>query len=136
MRDCFAEADLVFCSLEEAELIFGQGGGVEPVLQWMAREFHPQVAVLKLGVDGAAAWQGGTIRRVGVYPTQTVDPIGTGDAFVAGFAYGYLAGGVQDGLRYGAAVAALKRTIPGDIALVTLSEVEELLLTQDQRIQR
>jgi 2-dehydro-3-deoxygluconokinase len=136
MQDCFALADLIFCSLEEAEVVLGQGGGVEPVLEWLAREFGPQVAVLKLGAEGAAAWENGAIHRVGVYPTETVDPIGTGDAFVAGFAYGYLTGNVEDGLRYGAAVAALKRTIPGDIALITLAEVDELLISQDQRIQR
>lgn len=136
MRQCFTEADLVFCSPEEAELIFGQRGEPEAVLKWIATEFDPQVAVLKLGGEGAAAWWEGAIHRVGVYPTETVDPIGTGDAFVAGFVYGYLTGDVEKGLRYGAAIAALKRTIPGDIALVTLDEVEELLRTQDQRIRR
>jgi len=136
MRKCFAQADLVFCSPEEAALIFGQSGGPKAVLEWLAEEFQPQVAVLKLGAEGAAAWQEGTIHRVGAYPTETVDPIGTGDAFVAGFVYGYLTGDVEKGLRYGAAIAALKRTIPGDIALVTLDEVEELLQTQDQSIRR
>ena len=136
MRKCFAQADLVFCSPEEAELIFGQRGEPDEVLEWMGHEFDPQVAVLKLGAEGAAAWQEGVIHRVGVYPTETVDPVGTGDAFVAGFVYGYLTGDVEKGLRYGAAIAALKRTIPGDIALVTLDEVEELLQTQDQHIRR
>ncbi|MEA3344938.1 MAG: sugar kinase [Chloroflexota bacterium] len=142
MRECFAQADIVFCSPEEAELIFGlaatggQGGGPEAVLEWIAEEFHPQVAVLKMGSEGAVAWQGGALHRVGVYPTETVDPIGTGDAFVGGFVYGYLTGDVRKALRYGAAIAALKRTIPGDIALVTLDEVEELLSTQDQSIRR
>lgn len=136
MRECFAAADLVFCSSEEARLIFGQRGDAEALLEWTAREFHPQVVVLKLGAEGAMAWQEGAVQRVGIYPTQTVDPIGTGDAFVAGFVYGYLTGDVGKGLHYGAAVAALKRTIPGDIALLTLAEVEELLRTEDQHIRR
>jgi len=136
MRECFARADLAFCSPEEAELVFGQSGRPEAILEWVAEEFHPQVAVLKLGGEGAAAWQEGAVHQVGVYPTQTVDPIGTGDAFVAGFVYGYLTGDAPRGLRYGAALAALKRTIPGDIALVTLDEVEELLQTRDQHIRR
>jgi 2-dehydro-3-deoxygluconokinase len=136
MRRCFAEADLVFCSPEEAELIFHRRGSPEAILGWIGEEFHPRVAVLKMGGEGAAAWEGGSVRYIGIYPTETVDPIGTGDAFVAGFIYGYLVGDVEKGLQYGAAVASLKRTIPGDIALVTLDEVEELLQTQDQRIRR
>jgi 2-dehydro-3-deoxygluconokinase len=136
MRECISRADLVFCSPEEVQLIFGQCGGTDAVLEWLANEFHPQVVVLKLGSEGAAAWREGAVYQAGVYPTETVDPIGSGDAFVAGFVYGYLDGNVERGLRYGNAVAALKRTIPGDIALITLGEVEELLQTQDQRIRR
>jgi len=134
--ECFARADLIFCSPEEVSLIFGQNGSVEVVLDWLGRGSSHRVVVLKLGAQGAAAWEKGTMYRVGAYPTETVDPIGTGDAFVAGFVYGYLNGNVERGLRYGAAIAALKRTIPGDVALVTLQEVEELLTTQEQRIRR
>ena len=136
MRECFTEADLVFCSPEEVEMIWGQSGKPEEVLNWIAKEFCPSIAVLKMGAEGAMVWQGGVVQSIGVFPTETVDPIGTGDAFVAGFVYGFLTGNVEKGLRYGAAVAALKRTIPGDIALLTLGEVEELLQAQDQRIQR
>jgi 2-dehydro-3-deoxygluconokinase len=136
MSDCLARADLVFCSPDEVELIFGQSGAVPQVLEWLAREFGAGVIVLKLGADGAAAWEKGVVHRAGVHATETVDPVGSGDAFVAGFVYGYLIDGVGEGLRYGTAVAALKRTIPGDVALVTLDEVQELLLSQDQRIRR
>jgi len=136
LRQCFSRADLVFCSREEADLIFGQKGNPDMVLAWITEEFPVRVAVLKMGAEGAIAWHEGSVHRVGVYPTETVDPIGTGDAFVAGFVYGYLTGDVEKGLQYGAATAALKRTIPGDIALVTLDEVEELLRTQDQHIRR
>jgi 2-dehydro-3-deoxygluconokinase len=65
-----------------------------------------------------------------------VDPVGAGDAFAGGFLCGYLEGGVQRGLDLGAAVGALHCTIVGDFAYVTRAEVEELLGSEDQEIQR
>jgi 2-dehydro-3-deoxygluconokinase len=45
----------------------------------------------------------------------TVDPLGTGDAFMAGFIAGYLEEGIQRGLAFGVGLAALKRTYRGDV---------------------
>src|SRR3954447_16204695 len=57
----------------------------------------------------------------------TVDPLGGGDAFSAGFLSGLLAGDTRRGLALGGAMAALKQSIPGDFAIVDPSEVEELV---------
>ena len=56
----------------------------------------------------------------------TVDPLGGGDAFSAGFLAGLLSVGTRRGLELGGAMAALKQSIPGDFAIVDLAEVEEL----------
>ncbi|PSP71225.1 2-keto-3-deoxygluconate kinase, partial [Halobacteriales archaeon QH_8_67_27] len=39
---------------------------------------------------------------------------------------------VPESLEYGAATASLKRTVPGDIALVTPDEVERVVEEGDQ----
>ncbi|MCD6083833.1 sugar kinase, partial [Candidatus Aerophobetes bacterium] len=77
--------------------------------------------------EGALAYDGKQLFKAGAYSTETVDRVGTGDAFDAGFVYGYLTGDINKALKYAVATAALKRTIPGDIALITLKEVEELV---------
>jgi len=70
-------------------------------------------------------------------PRVTVaDPVGAGDAFAGGFLCGYLEGGVPRGLEVGSAVGALHCTIAGDFAYVTRAEVEELLGSGDDEIQR
>jgi 2-dehydro-3-deoxygluconokinase len=56
----------------------------------------------------------------------TIDPLGGGDAFSAGFLTGLLAGDAQRGLALGGAMAALKQSVPGDFAIVDAAEVEEL----------
>jgi 2-dehydro-3-deoxygluconokinase len=57
----------------------------------------------------------------------TVDPLGGGDAFSAGFLSGLLAEGPARGLEIGGAVAALKQSIPGDFAIVDPEDVAHLL---------
>lgn len=60
--------------------------------------------------------------------THIVDRVGTGDSFAAGLIYG-LATGMeeQEALNFAAAAAALKHTIPGDLNLVTINEVQNLV---------
>ena len=68
---------------------------------------------------------------------KIVDRIGAGDAFAAGLHCALLDGlPMPQALRYGNAVAALKLTMPGDIALVSRSEVDELLTASSGEIQR
>jgi 2-dehydro-3-deoxygluconokinase len=63
--------------------------------------------------------------------------VGTGDAFVGGYLAARVDGGsVEDALEWGAATAALKRTIPGDVALVTREEVESVLGESNSGIDR
>ena len=60
-----------------------------------------------------------------------------GDAFTGAFLARRLAGDdVSTALEYGAATAALKRTIPGDIALVTREEVEAVIDEESGEISR
>ena len=70
--------------------------------------------------------------------THIVDRIGAGDSFAAGLIYGLATGmGEEEALNFAVAASALKHTIPGDLNLVTLSEVQ-LLVSGDVtgRVQR
>jgi 2-dehydro-3-deoxygluconokinase len=70
------------------------------------------------------------------YEVEIVDRVGAGDAFTAGFLFGYLTEGPEKGLRYGTAFSALKHTIPGDFCLATLAETEALIKGAGLRISR
>jgi 2-dehydro-3-deoxygluconokinase len=133
---CADLADVLFMSESEARDIFQLAGSCESILRSLHREFPAEAIVLKLGQEGALALCKDTVHRVDALPCHTVDPIGTGDAFAAGFIYGYLTGDIRKALDYGAGLAALKRTIPGDIAAVSRVEVEELLEGDGALIQR
>jgi 2-dehydro-3-deoxygluconokinase len=59
---------------------------------------------------------------------QLIDPVGAGDAFVAGFLWATLRGRPpQEAVDAGTAVAALKCSTWGDIALVSPRDVEDVV---------
>jgi 2-dehydro-3-deoxygluconokinase len=62
--------------------------------------------------------------------THIVDRVGGGDSFMGGFIYGFLTykKDIQKALDFAVAASCLKHTIPGDFNLVTLEEVEKLML--------
>ncbi len=60
--------------------------------------------------------------------THIVDRVGGGDAFAAGLIYSLVTGmGEEEALNFAVAASALKHSIPGDLNLVTLSEVRSLV---------
>lgn len=62
-----------------------------------------------------------------VYDIDVVDRIGAGDAFAAGVIRGVLAGQtIAETVEFATAAAVLKHSIPGDLALLSVSEVEAL----------
>jgi 2-dehydro-3-deoxygluconokinase len=56
-----------------------------------------------------------------------VDRVGGGDSFSGGLIHGLLTKGNQgEALEFAVAASALKHTIPGDVNLVSIEEVEAL----------
>ncbi len=79
------------------------------------------------GDEGVLARVDGETYEQAAFETETVDPIGTGDAFVGGYLASRIHGEpVPDALETGAATAALKRTLDGDLAIITSTEVERV----------
>lgn len=71
------------------------------------------------------------------YTVDIVDRVGTGDAFTAGFVYGYLTGKDNPYMaEFATASAALKHTIPGDVISASPNEIENLFTTRDFHVQR
>ncbi|MFZ3468758.1 sugar kinase [Streptomyces sp. 4.24] len=108
-----SRADVVFAGPDEAALVVP---AADPA--GMARallRLGPREAVLKLGSQGALAVVGDQVTLQGVVPVTPVDPIGAGDAFVAGYLAALLDGGtVPDRLRTGAACGAFTVAAHGD----------------------
>ena len=95
----------------------------------------PLVA-LTTGREGAVGCDAAGCRTVpAILMEATVERLGSGDAFAAGFLAEYLAGAsLEPALRLGVATAALKRTIPGDMLIATRAEVEAVRTQEAGRV--
>jgi len=119
----------LFIGAEEARAVFGLEGTPEAMLEGLAKLAPKATIALMQGADGCTVLDGGRLVRPRYrHEVQVVDPIGAGDAYVGGFLWATLTGRpLQDAIDAGQAVAALKCSIWGDIALVTPRDVDDLL---------
>ncbi|NHN61100.1 MULTISPECIES: bifunctional 2-dehydro-3-deoxygluconokinase/2-dehydro-3-deoxygalactonokinase [Halorussus] len=133
----FPDVDLLMVAERDARKVLGREGDAGEIAAGLAEEFDFETVVVTRGEDGALARHDGETYEQPAIETDTLDPIGTGDAFLGAFLARRLAGdGVAAALEYGSATAALKRTIPGDVAVVTREEVEAVLAEEGGEISR
>ena len=147
-KACFEKildkVDILITTQFDAEEVLGYTGSYEDIAKKFSDDFGtPIVAITLRGVK--TVWTGtwtslvyadGRLYRDDVSEIEVVDRFGAGDSFTAGFIYGYLTEGVEQGLRIGDAMAALKHSIPGDINWVTMEDIQKFLKSKDFRIQR
>jgi 2-dehydro-3-deoxygluconokinase len=119
--------DIVFINDRDARTLFEARGEAEAMARTLRDRFRCGILVLTLGAEGALALDDAGAVRHPAFAGQIIDRIGRGDAFAAGFLFGYLRGRTADGLRYGSALAALKQTYPGDVCRTTPEEVEAVI---------
>ena len=132
--DLMPYVDILFASAEALDLLFEIKG--EPLAQALAAKDKYGLEVVVLGKretlgQTRGAWSSMAVAdRVyeGVRrEMEIVDRIGTGDAYAAGFLYGYLTEGLERAVAYGDAMCVLKHTIPGDLPWLNVADVAELL---------
>jgi 2-dehydro-3-deoxygluconokinase len=119
----------LFIGQSEAQTLFGLAGPPEQTLDALARLAPKATISVQRGEEGSIVLDGGRLfrptRRVAV---QMVDPIGAGDAYAAGFLWATLSGrDLQEAIDAGTAVAAIKCSTWGDIALVSPRDVADVL---------
>ena len=108
-----AQADIVFAGEEEAALVVGDGS-VEKVTKALVA-LGPRQVVLKRGGEGAYAVIDGETATAPALKVSLIDPVGAGDAFVAGYLSALLDGlGPAERLRRGNVCGAFAVSVSGD----------------------
>jgi 2-dehydro-3-deoxygluconokinase len=123
------KARYIFFGRTEAEVILGLSGAPEDVIEAVSRRAPNATIAMLQGSDGSTVLDKGRLWRPTVRHTvQIVDPIGAGDAYVAGYLWATFTGrGPQQAVDIAATVASLKCSIWGDVALITAQDVEDAL---------
>ena len=138
LEPLLARVGLLFVGIEDARRVFGLAGEAEAVAAGLRRLAPRAMIALTLGDQGSLVLTDRPHRPTRLYSLDLVaDRVGAGDAFAAGFLHGWLTTqDVQRAQDLGTALAALKCTMWGDIAVIRPGELEELLAQPDPRIRR
>ncbi|WP_254271300.1 bifunctional 2-dehydro-3-deoxygluconokinase/2-dehydro-3-deoxygalactonokinase [Haloarcula marina] len=137
LTELFPDIDVLVAARRDAETVLGRTGDAESVARGLADDYGFDVTVVTRGSKGALALEDDTVYEQPTFEASNAYPVGTGDSFVGGFLSQYLAGeSVPEALAWGAATAALKRSVPGDIAVVSPAEVREVIEGDTEAISR
>ncbi|MBX9581219.1 MAG: sugar kinase [Gemmataceae bacterium] len=145
LGDLLPLADLLIAGEADAELLFGvTGGDFAEVAAGLSDRFEVLVVagtrreapVVWRNRVAAVAWTDGAVYESAWHEVEVVDRLGAGDAYAAGLIHGLLDGDVQKAVDYGAALGALKHTVPGDLPWVSAAEVEAVLNGDGLRVRR
>ena len=139
------QCDVLIASEADAEFLFGiTGEDFTEVAEGLVERFGVKTVVgTRREADlvwrnrfGAVGFSAGQTVESAWYEVEIVDRLGAGDALAAGLIHGLLDGDLKRGIDYGAALGAIKHTIPGDLPWVTKEEVEAVLQGHGLRVRR
>jgi 2-dehydro-3-deoxygluconokinase len=139
------QVDALIASEADAEHLFGiTGEDFTEVAEGLVERFGVKVvagtrreaSLVWRNRFAAVGYSNGQTHESAWYEVEIVDRLGAGDALAAGLIHGLIDNDLKKGLDYGAAMGALKHTIPGDLPWLTKDEIESAMQGHGLRIRR
>jgi len=137
------KVDIIVTTQFDTEEVFGYKGSYEEIAKQLKDKFGCSVVAITLREVRTVLTGGWTsialadkLYKGKKYDIEIIDRVGGGDAYTAGFIYGYLTGDVEKAVAYGDALAALEHSVPGDLSWFTEDEVKKQIKAAGYRIQR
>jgi 2-dehydro-3-deoxygluconokinase len=128
---------LIVAERDAATVLNHEAGQPSQLAHALAADYDLETLVLTRGDKGAVVWHDSVLHEQPALAADTLDPIGTGDAFAGAFLGRRIQGDdVTTALEYAAAAAALKRTVPGDVLTVTQDRIEDVVASDEEAIDR
>jgi 2-dehydro-3-deoxygluconokinase len=133
----FEFVDTLIIAARDARSVLELDGDAATIARRLDEQFDFESVLVTRGDDGVVALADGDVYDQPAFEAETVDPVGTGDAFVGGYLAARIDGDeIGHALEVGAATAALKRTLDGDLAVVTRAEVDAVRTRSGSGIDR
>ncbi len=119
--------DVLTVAERDARTVFEREGSPAEIARGLRSDHDAEVVVVTRGDDGAVGIGPDGLVDRGAIPTETVDPVGSGDALVGAVLTRWLrdrdlAGALSDGV----AAAALARTVAGDAVSPSRADLERI----------
>jgi len=129
--------NIIIATQPDAAMLLGGEGKPREMLHSLKAKYSCDIVALTLSSEGSMAFDGDEFYEGFAYPIEEqVNRLGAGDAFDAGFLYGYLIFDLQTGVYYGGARAALKHTVPQNIPILNKEDIERLIFGEKTDILR
>jgi 2-dehydro-3-deoxygluconokinase len=145
MGELLPLCEVLLASEADAEHLFGiRGDDFATVAQALIDRFG-MTTVIGTKREAALVWRNrvaavgfsaGQLYESAWYDVEIVDRLGAGDALAAGIIHGLLDGDLKRAIDVGAAMGAIKHTIPGDLPWVQPDEVAAALAGAGLRVRR
>jgi 2-dehydro-3-deoxygluconokinase len=133
LRTIAISSDIVFAGTEEAEILVGAATSTPADLAGAIAAQGPREVIVKLGERGSVALIDDTSYTTPAIATTMLDPVGAGDAFVAGYLVERINGQTAERrLDTAVRMGAIAVSVPGDCEnLPFRDELDTLLATDD-----
>ncbi|MDF1572116.1 MAG: adenosine kinase [Bacteroidales bacterium] len=82
------QVDIVFANNQEAEALTG----AQPEQAVEILGGYADIAIVKTGAEGSLIFADGTLHKIGIRPSKSIDTTGAGDMYASGFLYGLVNG--------------------------------------------
>lgn len=131
------KADVLKLNDEEIQLIgswFNLGiKDIPSLMEWMTQRFSLSSVCVTLGEKGAYLFQYGKLFHHGGYKVNAKDPVGAGDAFLAGLIYSMISDKTpEECLNYSCATGALVASKDGATPQYNRNEIDVILEKQHE----
>ena len=128
LTDLLELVNVLVVAERDAKTVLGRSGDPAAVGRGLLADYDHETVVVTRGAEGAVAVTADAVVERPAFEADTRDPVGSGDALVGGFLARRLAGDdLAAALEYGAATAAVARTLDGDMPLVSPADVEAVV---------
>jgi len=133
-REVLGYVDVLVANRSVSEMVFGGELDEEGFARRYRQEFGCRIVCMTSREmrGGRGRWKSVALvenqcEYGSPFEFEVVDRYGTGDAFLAGFLYGYAGRGVKYGLDFGNALCALAHSTEGDVISSSAEEVKQLM---------
>ncbi|WP_324663505.1 carbohydrate kinase family protein [Haloarcula sediminis] len=131
LSDLFDPVELLFASEDGAAAVFDRTGSPRDLVHTIASDYDFSHVVLTRNEYGVVGYHDGVLHEQDAFETPEIDSAGQHAALVGAVLQQLTAGAAtDDALAYGAAAAAIARTMNGPLPPIEPADVEELVAAE------
>lgn len=134
LESLFSAVDMLFASEAQAKAVFDRTGSPRELVHTIAADYDFSHVVLTRSEHGVVGYHDNVLHEQDAFETAATDSAGQHATLIGGVLQRLVDGAsTADALEYGAAAAAVARTMPGPLTPIEPDDVERLVARSNRR---